>query len=197
MTDSADVSSTDKREISTVRWLLETAILIALAFALAQGIKGYLVQAFVIPSGSMIPTIQEGERVFAEKISYRFLHQPEAGDIVVFNNPEYDPSQPGLNPPILIKRVIALEGQTVDLEDGRVVIDGIVLAESYTHDKPTEPLNPAIQYPFTLEKGTMWVMGDNRTNSGDSRAMGPVAVDASIGRAVWKYWPPKAFGPLQ
>jgi len=196
VTDSGSMDQTDTKEISTVRWLFETAILVALAFALAQGIKTYVVQAFVIPSGSMIPTIEEGERVFAEKISYRFLADPSSGDIVVFNNPGYDPATPSQNPPILIKRVIAVAGQTVDLKDGAVVVDGKTLDEPYTHEKPTEPLDPTIIYPLTLEEGTMWVMGDNRTNSGDSRLMGAVKVDASIGRAVWKYWPPKAFGPL-
>lgn len=190
-TDSANT------EISTMRWFVETALLVLLAFALAQGIKTYLVQAFVIPSGSMIPTIEEGDRVFAEKVTYRFVRKPAVGEIVVFDNPEYDRNDPKLYPPILIKRVIALEGQTVDLRDGGVLIDGKLLDEPYTHGRPTDPLDPAIGYPLTLEPGTMWVMGDNRTNSGDSRAMGPVSIDAAIGRGVWTYWPLRAFGPLR
>jgi signal peptidase I len=185
------------QEISTVRWLIETALLVLLAFVLAQGIKTYLVQAFVIPSGSMIPTIHEGDRVFAEKITYRFLRGPERGDVIVFHNPDYDPVDAQANPPILIKRVIAVEGQTVDLKDGNVVVNGRVLDEPYTHGKPSDPLDPAIRYPLKLAKGTMWVMGDNRTNSGDSRALGPVKVKAAIGRAVWTYWPLNAFGKLR
>jgi signal peptidase I len=184
-------------EVSTLRWLVETALLVLLAFALAQGIKTYLVQAFVIPSGSMIPTIQEGDRVFAEKITYRFVRGPSAGDVVVFDNPQYNPADPSMAPPILIKRVIAVAGQTVDLKDGRVLVDGKVLDEPYTHGKPSDPLDPAIVYPLELAPGMMWVMGDNRTNSGDSRAIGPVAVKAAIGRAVWKYWPLTAFGALR
>jgi signal peptidase I len=180
----------DEREVSTVRWLIETALLVLVAFALAQGIKTFLVQAFVIPSGSMIPTIEEKDRVFAEKVTYRFLREPQPGEIVVFKNPQG-------NPPILIKRVIATEGQTVDLREGVVYVDGKPLDEPYTHGLPSDPLDPSIAYPLTLPDNTMWVMGDNRTNSGDSRLMGPVPVQAAMGRTVLRYWPPQAFGPVE
>jgi len=187
----AELPPTDKEEPqSTLRWLVETALLVALAFVLAQGIKTFVVQPFVIPSGSMLPTIQLGERVIAEKLTYRFSHDPEPGEIVVFANPEG-------YPPILIKRVIATGGQTVDLRQGVVYVDGEALDEPYTHGQPSEPLNPAITYPFTVPEGSVWVMGDNRTNSGDSRQIGPIAVAAVKGRAIWSYWPPKEFGPVQ
>ena len=183
-------ATTKDQGTSTVRWLIETALLVALAFVLAQGIKAFVVQPFVIPSGSMLPTIQLGDRVIAEKLTYRLSHPPRPGDIVVFANPQG-------NPPILIKRVVALGGQTVDLKDGAVYVDGQALDEPYTHDKPTMPLNPAITYPFTVPDGDLWLMGDNRPNSGDSREIGPVALSAVKGRATWTYWPPKAFGPLE
>jgi len=181
--------ATDK-ETSTLRWLIETALLVGLAFILAQGVKAFLFQPFVIPSGSMLPTIQLGDRVIAEKLTYRFTRDPQYKDIVVFKNPQGEP-------PILIKRVIATGGQTVDLKDGKVVVDGTPLDEPYTHGKPSLPLNPMIAYPFVVPEGDIWVMGDNRTNSGDSRELGPVAVSAVQGHAVWTYWPPNAFGPLE
>jgi len=187
---AAGSKATGNEDTSTLRWLVETALLVGLAFILAQGVKAFLFQPFVIPSGSMLPTIQLGNRVIAEKISYRFSDDPEYKDIVVFKNPQGEP-------PILIKRVIATEGQTVDLREGRVYVDDKPLDEPYTYGKPSLPLNPMITYPFVVPAGYVWVMGDNRTNSGDSRELGPIAVSAVQGRAVWTYWPPKAFGSLE
>jgi len=187
---AAQPASAQSETQSTARWLLETALLVALAFVLAQGIKAYIVQPFVIPSGSMLPTIQLGDRVIAEKLTYRFSHPPAQGDIVVFDNPLK-------NPPILIKRVIALEGQTIDLRDGVVYVDGQPVDEPYTHGTRTEPLGAPITYPFVVPAGYLWLMGDNRPNSGDSREMGPVPSSAIKGRAMWTYWPPRAFGPLE
>lgn len=177
------------QETSTVRWLIETALLVLLAFALAQGIKTFLVQPFVIPTGSMEPTIAIGNRVLAEKVSYVFLHKtPQYGQIVVFDDP-------GGQHPQLIKRVIAVGGQTVDIKDGAVWVDGKRLDEPYTHGQPNELGTVAM--PITIPAGYIWLMGDNRTNSGDSRFFGPVPVSRVRGHAVWTYWPPKAFGKLQ
>ena len=117
-------------ETSTVRWLIETALLILLAFALAQGIKMFLVQPFVIPTGSMEPTIAIGNRVLAEKITFRF-NSPEYGDIVVFDDPNSQHPQ-------LIKRVIAVGGQTVDIRDSAIWVDGKRLDEPYIYGKPNE-----------------------------------------------------------
>ena len=185
------MSNGDSGEQSFGRWLIETVLLVVLALVLAQGIKAFLVQPFVIPSGSMIPTIHERDRILAEKISYRFVRDPERLDVVVFKNPTGDPAAP-----ILIKRLIATGGQTVDLRKGVVYVDGVALDEPYTHGLPSDPQNRAIKYPFTLPVDSYWMMGDNRTNSGDSRQFGPVAKTAVLGHAVWTYWPPKAFSAL-
>lgn len=170
------------------RWLLETVLLVVAAFVLAQGIKTYIVQPFVIPTGSMRPTILEQDRVLAEKITYRFLRGPAPGDVVVFDDPM------GQHPQ-LIKRVIAVEGQTVDIRDGVVYVDGEALFEPYTHGKPTLP--GTFELPVTIPEGYVWLMGDNRPNSGDSRFFGPQPVRVVTGRAIWRYWPPDRFGPLR
>lgn len=185
------MSNGDSGEQSFGRWLIETVLLVVLALVLAQGIKAFLVQPFVIPSGSMIPTIQERDRILAEKVSYRFVRDPERLDVVVFKNPTGDPAAP-----ILIKRLIAVGGQTIDLREGVVYVDDVALDEPYTYGLPSEPQNPQIAYPFTIPAGYYWMMGDNRTNSGDSRQFGPVAKSAVLGHAVWTYWPPKAFNAL-
>jgi signal peptidase I len=177
-------------ETSFGRWLLETVLLVALAFALAFGIRTFLVEPFIVPTGSMIPTIQIGNRVLAEKITFKFVRQPRYADIVVFPDPKGEH-------PHLIKRVIATAGQTVDLRDGKVYVNGQELVEPYTHGQPSTPLSNEFQFPYTVPAGDLWVMGDNRTNSGDSRIFGPIPAAEVQGHAVWTYWPLSAFGRLE
>ncbi|MDH4139992.1 MAG: signal peptidase I [Coriobacteriia bacterium] len=184
---SAAIRDTEEKP-GLLRWLLETILMVALAFALAQGIKAFVVQPFVIPTGSMEPTIMTGDRVLAEKISYRF-HDPRQGDIVVFDDPT------GRHPQ-LIKRVVAISGQTVDIKDGTVYVDGHPLQEPYLHGLSTEPGGDSIEYPFTVPDGDIWVMGDNRPNSGDSRYLGPQPVSSVKGRAFAVYWPLSRIGGL-
>ncbi|MCX8007736.1 MAG: signal peptidase I [Coriobacteriia bacterium] len=161
------------------RWLLELVVMVAIAFGLATVVRTYVVQPYVIPSGSMIPTIEIQERVLANKFIYRF-EKPKPGDIVVLDDPTG-------NVPTLIKRVIAVEGQTVDIEDGSVVVDGKRLDEPYTHGKRTEP--GPVPLPITIPEGYVWVMGDNRPNSTDSRSFGPVPLRSIHGRAILRIWP--------
>jgi signal peptidase I len=192
MTDTGMTAKAAKKdeETSFGRWLLETVVLVALAFALAFGIRTFLVEPFIVPTGSMIPTIQIGNRVLAEKVTYRFLRQPRYGDIVVFPDPKGEH-------PHLIKRVIATAGQTVDLRNGHVLVNGEELVEPYTHGLPSTPLSNEFKFPLTVPAGDLWVMGDNRTNSGDSRVFGPIPVIEVQGHAVWTYWPLNVFGHLQ
>jgi len=149
---------------------------------------------YEIPSGSMEDTIMTGDMVFSEKVSYYF-REPEQGDIVTFE----DPMVAGRT---LIKRVVATGGQTVDLVDGVVYVDGKALAEPYTQGKPSYP-KPAtladdddIVYPFVVPDGYIWVMGDNRTSSQDSRYFGAVSVESVTGRAAMVYWPFNHIGIL-
>ncbi|HSK48766.1 MAG TPA: signal peptidase I [Coriobacteriia bacterium] len=188
MSGSSDAGA---QETSFGRWLLETIVLVALAFALAQGIKAFVVQPFVVPTGSMLPTIELKDRLLAEKITYRFVRPPRQGEIVVFANP--DSSDPVAR--ILIKRVIATGGQTVDIKDEQVYVDGKKLDEPYTYGKPSAL--GTVSLPITVPEGYVWLMGDNRPNSGDSRFFGPQPVSAVQGRAFWTYWPPGRFGRLE
>jgi len=94
--------------------------------------------------------------------------------------------------------VIATGGQTVDLKNGKVIVDGHELIESYTHGLPSDPLTGgAVSFPYKVPEGDLWVMGDNRTNSGDSRIFGPITVKSVEGHAIWTYWPLNAFGGLK
>jgi len=148
---------------------------------------------YEIPSGSMEDTIIPGDMVFSEKVSY-YTREPEYGDIVTFIDPE-DPDR------TLIKRVIATEGQTVDLQDGFVYVDGVRLNEPYTDGKESWPLSPTmrgieISFPYTVPEDYIWVMGDNRTSSQDSRYFGAVPISSVTGRAAIIYWPIEHFGAL-
>ena len=166
--------------------------MIAFVLGLSWALRTYVFTAYEIPSGSMEETIMTGDMVFAEKVSYYF-RDPQPGDIVTFSDPEI----PGRT---LIKRVIATGGQTVDLIDGTVYIDGVAQNEPYTEGKPSEPLktaaNVSISYPYTIPEGYLWVMGDNRTDSADSRYFGPIDSKTVTGRAVAIYWPLNHIGVL-
>lgn len=170
-----------------VAWIIETALLLAAAFALAQVVRTYIVQPYVIPSGSMEPTIAIQDRVLVNKFVYRF-RDPAPGEIVVFTDPSGET-------PALIKRVIAVGGQTVDVRDGTVFVDGERRSEPYTHGKPSDPGNVAL--PATVPDGDIWVMGDNRVNSKDSRWIGPQPLTEVQGRAFAIYWPVARIGALR
>lgn len=171
-------------------WLL----VIAIAISCALAFRFFVAEVYEVPSGSMLDTIQIGDRLIGEKISYHF-REPARGDIVTFTDPE-DPSK------TLIKRVIATAGQTVDLVDGVVYVDGAALDEPYTEGKPSEPLTMqsaaagTIEYPYTVPEGCVWVMGDNRTNSLDSRYFGAVKVSSVTSHGLFIFWPLSDAGSL-
>ncbi|MDD7199953.1 signal peptidase I [Parafannyhessea umbonata] len=167
---------------------LDWVITIAVGVALALLVRTFVAEVYIVPSGSMLETIQEGDRLVGEKVTYRGS-TPKRGDVVTFDDPE----KPGTT---LIKRVIATGGQTVDLKDGHVYVDGKKLNEPYVLDKPTYPLeqqssilSEAISYPYKVPDGCIWVMGDNRTNSLDSRYFGSVSTSKVSSRALFIFWP--------
>lgn len=133
-----------------------------------------------------------GDLVFAEKVSYNF-DDPGQGQVITFTEPGSNDGDQR----ILIKRVIATAGQTVDLRDGYVYIDDVKQDEPYTEGKPSYPLAGSnITYPYTVPEGEVWVMGDNRTNSQDSRYFGSIPIEDVIGHALFVYWPLSNLGWL-
>ncbi len=188
----AGLQPEEPKKPGLLRSIVEFVVIVAVAIAMAWGLTTYVVTPYEIPSGSMLETIQLGDRVLSEKVTYH-TRDPQYGDIVTFIDPE-DSSR------TLIKRVIATAGQVVDLKDGVVYVDGEPLAESsYTLGKPSYELTgPAnISYPYTVPEGYIWCMGDNRTDSSDSRYFGAVPVGNVTGRAFFTYWPLEDFGPLK
>lgn len=179
------------RERSTARNVLEWALVIVGAILVAFLVKTFLVQAFQIPSASMHPTLLEGDRVLVNKLSYR-MHDINRGDVVVFRRPTNMPAGPN-DPDDLIKRVIGLPGDTLQARDGRVYVNGRALDEPYLA-KDTRTLD--IDEPVTVPRGRIWVMGDNRGDSQDSRVFGPIDQDSVVGRAFLIMWPPSRIGSL-
>ena len=177
---------------SFLRSLLSVVLTIAAIVAASYLLRTFVFQSYEIPSASMEETIMTGDLVIGEKVSYHFS-EPQAGQIVTFDDPEI-PSR------TLIKRVIATEGQTINLVDGSVYIDGERQFESYTDGKPSYPLANSIAnitYPYTVPSGHVWVMGDNRTNSQDSRYFGAIPVTSVSSRAAVIYWPIDNFRVLE
>ncbi|MHB8869693.1 MAG: signal peptidase I [Thermoleophilia bacterium] len=167
-------------EVRLARVVVELIVMVGLALVLSMFVRAAVAQALWIPTGSMEPTVMTDDRVIAEKVSLYF-HDPKSGDVIAFDNPA------GVAP-LLFKRVIAVGGQTVDIRDGHLIVDGEVLDEPYVHGARTQPGTVAL--PLVVPEDYLWVMGDNRENSHDSRYFGPQPVTAVKGRAVFIYWPP-------
>ena len=176
-------SRTRRAARSTVEWI----VIISAALVVAFIVKTFLIQAFYIPSASMDPQLAIGDRVLVNKVSYR-LHEIHRGDIVVFERPDCDRSDPTIKD--LIKRVIAVDGERVEGKNGTIYIDGRRLTEPYLPDGQST----ADFGPVTVPKDHIWVMGDNRENSKDSRFLcnsSPTPIDEEnvIGRAFVRVWP--------
>ena len=172
--------------MSRVRSALGYVAVIVVGVVLALALRAFVAEVYEVPTGSMLQTVQLGDRLVGEKVSYRF-RDPEPGEIVTFEDPEGTGET-------LLKRVIATEGQEVDLRDGTVYVDGEALDEPYVAGKPSDPIpsdgeGGGISYPYVVPEGCVWVMGDNRTNSRDSRYFGAVPVDDVTSRALFIFWP--------
>jgi signal peptidase I len=182
--------------------LLLTALIIAVV------IKTFLVQPFWIPSESMVPTLEVNDRVMVNKLFLTF-GDPGRGDVVVFRDPAQPPVEETLPEAVirsvleaigvrtrgsedLIKRVIGLPGETLSIEGNRVLIDGVALSEPYVAEGAVMPDFA----PVTIGEGQVFVMGDNREFSFDSRRFGTVPISDIVGRAFLIIWPPSHFGGL-
>ena len=169
------------------RRLTETVVTIVVAVLLAVVLRAYAGEIFWIPSASMVPTLADNDRILVQKAFFSW-HDVREGDIVVFTRPPLD--QCGEAPPgDLVKRVIALPGQTIYSAGNGIYINGHLLAEPYlpAHD----PLGPPIasrQHPYRVPPGEFYVLGDNRADSCDSRYWGPVQGSSIIGKAILLIW---------
>jgi len=199
-----------KAKKGPLSFLRELPALIIIAFLLALLIKTFLVQAFFIPSESMEPTLKIGDRVLVNKLSYKF-HPPHRGDVIVFSDPHPD-VRPHRNPisaffhwvteglgfsapsdEDFIKRVIGLPGDSVEERQGVIYVNGKRLEEPYVKMPDNRTLGP-----YKVQPDHLFVLGDNRGNSNDSRfpELGQIPMDKVIGKAFIIIWPPGDFGGL-
>jgi len=171
-----------------LRWLLralrEVAETVIPAVVIALVINLFLAQATQVLGQSMEPNLHTAQRVVVEKITYRFVHGPRRGDIVVIDMPEQTE--------MLIKRVVGLPGETIKVRRGKVYIDGKLLEEPWT-------VNPGggNYGPQTIPPLQVFVLGDNRGASNDSRSFGPVPIEHIVGRAWFSYWPREHIGLIE
>jgi signal peptidase I len=163
--------------------LRDAAGTIVPAIVIALLIHVFLAQATRVYGQSMEPNLHTDERLVIEKFSYHF-HGPRRGDVVVLRDP-------GGTPELLIKRVVGLPGERVTLADGRVYIDGKPLKEPYL-DQSTQGGGRS----WVVPPLSVFVMGDNRSASRDSRIFGPVPLEELVGRALLRYWPLGEVGPV-
>jgi signal peptidase I len=172
------------RRARRARGLLDWVVVVGVALLVAFLVRTFVLAHFVVDGTSMSTTLHNGDRVFVNKLSYR-LHDPRRGDVVVLHE-----DQPGFENRDLIKRVIALPGEEIAMRDCIVTIDGVPLDEPYLDPVEVppgdcgEPIEPTV-----VPEGSVFVMGDNRDESQDSRALGAIDEDDIVGRAFVVFWP--------
>ena len=168
--------------------MLEFLVIMLVAFVLVFGlIRPFVVEAFRIPSESMVPTLEVGDRVLANKFIYRFT-EPARGDVVLFDSVEEGSED------TLIKRVAGVEGDEIRVQGGTLFVNGETQDESYLNQYMPDQSTP--YGPETVPKDHVFVLGDNRGNSGDSRVFGPVPLENIKGEGFLVFWPPTHIGPV-
>jgi signal peptidase I len=198
-TSDTGAGGEDQDQASTSRWIVELVAVVVVAVLVAVLLRTFVVATYSIPSGSMEPTLQIGDRIVVDKLSYH-IHGVDRGNIVVFTTPS---NEDCAGPPVadLVKRVIGLPGETISLQDGSVSIDGRLLPEPYlprdvrTDTYPGPSANGySLHHPYRIPAGDVFVMGDNRPDSCDSRYWGPIRESTIVGQVDFRIWPLSRIG---
>jgi signal peptidase I len=167
-----------KAKRSTLRGtIVEIVLIVAAAFVIALLVQAFLIKPFTIHQVSMRPTLEEGDRILLNRLSYRFRAEAR-GDIVVFRSPVNEGED-------LVKRIVAVAQDRVKITGGKLYVNGVAQDEPYLLEQDFSGEMAEI----TVPDGHVFVMGDNRNNSGDSRLFGPISTDSIIGSAFLVYWP--------
>jgi signal peptidase I len=170
---------------SPLATLVEWVVVVAIAISSALLVKSYVVAQFQVEGTSMMPTLHQGDRVLVNRLSYKF-GDPGRGDVVVLHS-----DAGAFNERDLIKRVIGLPGEQIDIRNCRVFVDGRMLEEPYLDPVTCTDSGSSLVFPFTVPDGDVFVLGDNRSPNGsmDSRSIGPVDENDVLGRAFVVMWP--------
>lgn len=210
------MENSEKKKMNWLKEIWEWVYTIVIAVVIALLIKNFLFDIVKVDGSSMYPTLIDGDRLIVSRLGYK----PEYGDIVILDSTYKDREQyyksvaegdgkeelgfigklttklpQHLKKRYYVKRVIGMPGQTVDLRDGKVYIDDELLDEEY-YEGVTYPIDSNMQFPITVEEDTVFVMGDNRPRSKDSRSsdLGLVPYDALLGQSQFRIWPLNALG---
>lgn len=182
--EPSEVVAAPPKRVSGARAVFDWVVVIGVALLVAFVVRTFVLAHFVVEGESMFSTLDTGDRVFVNKLSYR-LHDPNRGDVVVLHQIT------GASERDLIKRVIGLPGETVEVRNCTVLIDGKVLNEPYLDPEVVTPTDCGGDYTLsgTVPENHVFVMGDNRGGSQDSRVIGPINDDDLVGRAFVVFWP--------
>jgi signal peptidase I len=176
-----------RRRRAAVEWIVALAV----AVALAAGLRAFVFEVFFVPTTSMVPTLDVGDRILVQKAFFNW-HDVRYGEILVFHAPPREQTEcGGPRDSDLVKRVIALPGQTIYSQGNNIFVDGRKLAEPYLpHYDPLGPPIPhaSASHPFKVPAGDFWMMGDNRAISCDSRYWGPIKGTSIVGRVIVLIW---------
>jgi signal peptidase I len=198
MTIDTPEDTTESGRSKATRLVVETAVIVVAALVIALVLRTFVVGTYSIPSGSMEPTLNINDRILVNKLSYDF-HGIHRADIVVFSTPK---DEHCAGPPVkdLVKRVIGLPGETISLSGGQVYIDGKLLSESWLPVSVRQSTTPGpgsaaytLARPFKVPAKYVFVMGDNRPESCDSRYWGPIPESTIVGKVDIRFWPLSRF----
>lgn len=177
---------------SIIGFFWEIIKIVVVALLIVLPIRYFVFQPFFVKGQSMVPSFEDGDYLIVDEISYRF-QTPERGEVIVFKNPQNESQR-------FIKRIIGLPGESIEFEDGKVVI--LSGSKKFILDESAYLPSYALTYPrvfqdITLDRDEYFVLGDNRGNSSDSRVFGPLPKENIVGRVVFRPWPFTALAKIE